>query len=165
MAQWWAFHLRSEPLNMIMGRTAVCLLGIVAAVGAFGQSAGSEKAAQSEKLKRGQYLVEKIGMCADCHTPMNEKGEPVMEKHLQGAVLMFKPTVPVPGWAEKSANIAGLKGWNDEEAIKFLTTGVDPNGKSPAPPMPRYRYSKADATAIMTYLRSLGPAQSGGASK
>src|ERR1700733_13286093 len=110
MAQWWAFHqLRSVTLKTFMGRTAVCFMGVVATIAAFGQDGNSGKAAQSEKLKRGQYLVEKIGMCADCHPPFNEKGEPVMDKHLQGAVLMFKPTVPVPGWAERSANIAGLK--------------------------------------------------------
>lgn len=152
-------------MKTFMGRTAVCFMGVVATIAAFGQDGNSGKAAQSEKLKRGQYLVEKIGMCADCHTPFNEKGEPVMDKHLQGAVLMFKPTVPVPGWAERSANIAGMKGWSDAEAIKFLTTGVDPNGKSPAPPMPRYRYTKADAAAVLAYLRSLEPQQSAGASK
>jgi mono/diheme cytochrome c family protein len=144
----------------------VCLFVFVTAIGVFGQATSvPKKVDQTDRVKRGQYLVEKIGMCADCHTPFNETGEPVMDKHLQGSVLMFKPAVPVPGWAEKSANIAGLKGWSDAEAMTFLTTGTDPNGKSPAPPMPRYRYNKADAAAIVSYLRSLAPAQAAGSSK
>jgi hypothetical protein len=108
-------------------------------------------------VKRGKYLVEGIGMCRDCHTPINEQGQPVKEKHLQGAQLMFKPAVPVPGWTERSANIAGLKGWTDAEALKFFTTGVGPNGKPAGPPMPEYRYTKSDAAAIIAYLRSLAP--------
>lgn len=116
-----------------------------------------KKDASTAKVKRGEYLVEKAGLCADCHTPFNEQGQPIKEKHLQGAVLIFKPTVPVPGWAERSADIAGLKGWSDAEAIKFLTTGVDPNGKMARPPMPPYRFNKADAAAIVAYLRTLAP--------
>ncbi|HEY3927753.1 MAG TPA: c-type cytochrome [Candidatus Koribacter sp.] len=135
---------------------ALCLLVATAALTA--QNKPAAKKFDSAELARGKYLVESIGMCGDCHTPINEMGQPVMDKNLQGATLMFKPTVPIPGWADRSANIAGLKGWTDEESIKFLTTGVDPNGKQAAPPMPQFRYSKADAAAITAYLRSLAPA-------
>ena len=120
------------------------------------QNAAPKKDDSAALVARGKYLVEQTGMCADCHTQMTEKG-PDMSKHLQGAVLPFKPTVPVPDWAERSANIAGLKGWSDEEAVKFLTTGVDPNGKHARPPMPAYRYNKKDAQAITAYLKSLAP--------
>jgi mono/diheme cytochrome c family protein len=144
----------------------VCLLAVVSAT--FAQNAGSatpKKTASSAQVKRGEYLVEKIGMCNDCHTPFNEQGQPIAEKHLQGAPLMFKPTVPVPGWVERSANIAGLKGWSDAEAIKFLTTGIDPNGKNPGPPMPAYRYNKEDAAAVAAYLKSLKPSGNEAAQK
>ncbi len=117
------------------------------------------------QIKRGEYLVESIGMCADCHTPFNEQGQPVKEKHLQGAMLMFKPSFPVPGWAERSANIAGMKGWSDADVVKFLMTGVDPNGKTARPPMPAYRYNKADAIAMLAYLRSLAPSGKEAASR
>ena len=64
------------------------------------QKAGSSEVdTKSAKVKHGQYLVENVSTCGDCHTPFSEKGEPVKEKHLQGATLMFKPTIPVPGWA------------------------------------------------------------------
>jgi mono/diheme cytochrome c family protein len=133
---------------------AVCLVAIAAVLSA--QS--SKKSSNADLVARGKYIVESTGMCADCHTPMTEKG-PDMSKHLQGATLMFKPTVPVPDWADRSATIAGLKGWSDAEAIKFFTTGVDPNGKTARPPMPAYRYSENDARAVTAYLRSLAPAK------
>jgi mono/diheme cytochrome c family protein len=107
-------------------------------------------------VARGKYLVEDIGACGDCHTPMNEKGEPIKEQWLKGTTLMFKPTVPVPNWADKSANIAGLPGWSDEAAIKFFMTGIAYNGLPARPPMPQYRYSRQDAAAIVAYLKSVG---------
>jgi mono/diheme cytochrome c family protein len=117
--------------------------------------AGAPKASSEKQVALGKYLVERIGACSDCHTPMNEKGEPLMAKHLQGAQLFFKPLVPVPNWADKSANIAGLPGWTDNDAIKFFMTGLAANGLPARPPMPQYRYSPQDAKAVVAYLRSL----------
>lgn len=119
--------------------------------------AGAPTASSEKQVARGKYLVESIGACSDCHTPMNERGEPVLAKHLQGTQLFFKPLVPVPNWADKSANIAGLPGWSDEDAVKFFMTGLAANGLPARPPMPQYRYSREDAQAVVAYLRSLKP--------
>lgn len=109
-------------------------------------------------IARGKYLVEGVAMCGDCHTPRNEKGEPIKEQLMKGTVLDFKPTVPMPVWADKSVDIAGLPGWNtDAAAIKFLMTGAVPNSVPARPPMPQYRFNRQDATAIVAYLRSLAP--------
>ena len=114
-------------------------------------------AAPAATLERGRYLVEQVGMCGDCHSPHNEKGEPVREKLLQGTSLPFKPTVPMPVWADKAPNIAGLPGWEDKDAVKFLMTGLAYNDLPARPPMPQYRFNQEDATAIVTYLRSMAP--------
>ena len=106
---------------------------------------------------RGKYLVENVGMCGDCHTPHNEKGEPVKDQWLKGAPLAFKPTVPMPVWADKAVNIAGLPGWDKDAAIKFLMTGIAYNGLPARPPMPQYRFNQQDAGAIVAYLQSLEP--------
>lgn len=123
--------------------------------------AGQQKshAGAGAKVARGKYLVESIGVCGDCHTPRNEKGEFVKEQWLQGAILDFKPTVPMPVWADKSVNIAGLPGWEKDAAIRFFMTGIASNGLPPRPPMPQYRYSQPDAEAIVAYLQSLEPAR------
>jgi mono/diheme cytochrome c family protein len=119
-------------------------------------------AAGSAKLERGKYLVEQVGMCGDCHTPHNEKGEPIQEKTLQGTILPFRPTVPMPVWADKTPNIAGLPGWEDKDAIRFLMTGIAYNDLPARPPMPQYRFNQEDAAAIMAYLRSLAATQAAG---
>jgi Cytochrome c len=110
-------------------------------------------------LAHGKYLVENVAGCNDCHTPFNEKGEPIQEQYLQGTVLPFKPTVPMPVWADTSTNIAGLPGWDKDAAIKFLMTGIAQNGLPARPPMPQFKLNLQDATAVVAYLQSLKPKQ------
>jgi mono/diheme cytochrome c family protein len=110
----------------------------------------------SATIARGKYLVENVGLCGDCHTPHNEKGEPLKDQWLKGATLDFKPTVPVPVWADKAVNIAGLPGWNKDAAIKFFMTGIGYNELPARPPMPQYRFNRQDSEAIVAYLQSLG---------
>jgi mono/diheme cytochrome c family protein len=122
-------------------------------------SARPQPQAEADKaqLERGRYLVQQVGVCGDCHTPRNEQGQPVEAKTLQGARIMFKPTVPMPNWGEFAPAIAGLPGFTDAQAIMFLTTGENASGKLSAPPMPPYRFNKEDARAVIAYLRSLAP--------
>lgn len=130
--------------------TAACCVGL----GSLSLIAASP-AAEKSKMDRGRYLVEGVGLCGECHTPTNEKGEPLQGKALSGAPVMMKPTVPMPAWAEKAPNISGLPGWTDADAVKFLMTGIAYNGLSPRPPMPPYRMIKEDAEAVVMYLKSL----------
>jgi mono/diheme cytochrome c family protein len=117
-------------------------------------SAAADQASSAE-VRRGKYLVVEVARCGDCHTPMNDKGEPVTEKWLQGTVLMFKPTVAMP-WADTSPNIAGLPGWTTSDAVTFFMTGKY-KGQGRRPPMPDYHLTRRDAEAVVTYLKSLGP--------
>jgi hypothetical protein len=136
-------------------------LGLVC-LAIFATSKGSSAAPSAEVLARGKYLVDQVGMCSDCHSGHNEKGELIKEKYLQGAVLPFKPIVPMPVWADKAPNIAGLPGWEDGAAVKFFMTGIAYNDLPGRPPMPQYRFSKQDAMAVVAYLRSLAPQERGG---
>ena len=65
--------------------------------------------------------------------PKNEKGEPIAGKELRGAPLSFKPIAPVPDWADKAPNIAGLRAWETADAVKFLMTGIAYNDLPPRP--------------------------------
>lgn len=103
---------------------------------------------------RGRYLVERAGMCQDCHTPHNEKGEFVKEQWLLGSALPFKPLAPMP-WMEVAPPIAGLPTLTREQAVHFLMTGERPGKPHVTPPMPEYRFDEADAEAIAAYLKSL----------
>ena len=110
-------------------------------------------------VARGKYLVEQVGLCGDCHTPRNDRGEPIKEQWLKGATLDFKPIGAAPVWAEKAPGIAGLPGWEKDAAIRFLMTGVARNDLPSRPPMPQYRFNVQDAQAIVAYLKSLTPAK------
>ncbi len=116
----------------------------------------TESTSNAALIARGKYLVTGAGQCGDCHTPMDKKGQPIKSQALQGAPIMFKPTVPVPGWTDMSMPLVGLPTMaSDEDAISFFTTGKHLNGKSAAPPMPQFRFNKKDAEAIVAYLKSL----------
>ena len=102
-------------------------------------SASGKTDSKQQQIAHGEYLVKAIGQCGDCHTPMNEKGEFIPGKWLQGKKLEFAPTVPMPVWADTSPNIAGLPGWDHEKAVQFFMTGLAPNGQPARPPMPHTR--------------------------
>ena len=130
---------------------ALCIMVARDVLAASGNSTGKQQ------IAHGEYLVKAIGQCGECHTPMNEKGEFVQGKWLQGTKLTFTSTVPVPNWADTSPNIAGLEGWNHEKAVQFFMTGLAPNGQPARPPMPQYHMNRADAEAVVAYLESLKP--------
>jgi len=141
--------------KLVVAAAAVALLCVSIMAGQNAKPPASSKAA----IARGKYLVENVGMCGDCHTPRNEKGEFIKEQWLTGAPFPFKPIAPMPVWAEKSVNIAGLPGWDKDAAVKFMMTGIAYNGLPARPPMPEYRFNRTDSEAVVAYLRSLSPAK------
>ena len=135
-------------------RTSLLLAGtLLACTATF--AAPPDKASQNKAIARGEYLVKKVAMCGDCHSPRNEKGEVIEEKWMQGQVLPFKALVPMP-WADRAPNVAGLKGLTDDKATRLLMGERVLNLR---PPMPPYAMSKEDASAVVAYLRSLAPAK------
>jgi mono/diheme cytochrome c family protein len=113
--------------------------------------------ATPEQIARGKYLVDAVARCGDCHSPHNEKGEPLPGKDLRGATLDFKPLTPIPVWADRAPNIAGMRGWEQDDAVKFFMTGIAYNDLPARPPMPQYKMNKEDAEAVVAYLKSLSP--------
>ena len=99
-----------------------------------------------ERVERGHYLVVPAGQCMDCHGPT-----------LHGGPLtsFLNPALP-PSVTRRAPKIAGLPMFrSDSDAIHFLHTGQLPGGGHARPPMPQYRFSRDDASAIVTYLRTL----------
>ena len=107
------------------------------------------------QIQRGQYLVERVGMCADCHTPKTDSGDYDRAQWLMGDVVDLKPGSSKP-FALVAPMIAGLPNFtNDIQALKFFQTGTNELGKLALAPMPRFRLNDEDATAVVAYLRSL----------
>ena len=118
-------------------------------------SAAPDASKAQAQIKRGEYLVKGVGQCGECHTPFTPTGGFVMDKWLQGKRLEFAPLIPIPIWSPTSPNIAGLEGWDTEKAVQFLMTGLAQNGQPARPPMPQYKMNRADAEAVVAYLKSL----------
>ena len=109
-------------------------------------------------LKHGEYLVNRAVLCGDCHTPQDDRGRPDRSRLLRGATLPIRPKKETKNWADESPDITGggLAGmWSEQDMVKFLTTGTDPQGKTARPPMPAFRLNARDARAVYRYLRSV----------
>ena len=131
---------------------ATALLGAIAAPG---RSHGADARAQ---LERGRYLVESVAMCQECHTPRDESGNLDRSRWLQGGLHGYRPLKPMAEWADRAPALAGLPGWlDDEDVVYFLENGARRDGRSPRPPMKRFRMHAQDAKAVVAYLRSLKP--------
>ena len=112
--------------------------------------------------KHGAYLVNSLVLCSDCHTPQDEQGMPDRTRQLQGTVLPVRPKKETKNWADESPDITarGLAGkWSEDAMVKFLGTGIDPDGNKARPPMPAFRMNADDARAVAVYLKSLSGAK------
>lgn len=126
------------------------------------QKAAASKSSQAALITHGKYLVDRVAMCGDCHTPRLSSGAPDASKYLQGADLDFKPVHPVPNWAERAPDITaeGMKEYTVEQLATVLKGEMDEKGQPIPmfkPPMPAYRLNDYDAKAVATYLKSLKP--------
>lgn len=115
----------------------------------------ANQAAQEGLASRGQYLVDNIGMCSECHTPRDDEGNLDKRRYLQGAPIWIMPVHPMTNWAMRAPAIAGLEGFTDAQAQTVLEKGIGPNGLQIQPPMHVYHMNHADAQAVVAYLRSL----------
>lgn len=106
--------------------------------------------------ERGKYFVEHVAMCIECHTPRDDSGRLLRAKYLKGAPVPVKspPYVQVK-WALRAPAIAGLPGYTAEQGVRLLTEGITADGRRPDAPMPPFQFSRADAEAIVAYLKSL----------
>lgn len=105
-------------------------------------------------VARGEYLVNDVVLCGDCHTPMSAQG-PDLSRRLQGGPNMTTPTIEMP-WATEVPAIAGIPAhFTEAQFISFLQTGVRPDGSHPRPPMPLYRLNEEDARAVAAYIRTV----------
>jgi len=63
-----------KPIPSFLAGGVFCL---AATLVSFAQTAKPAAAGASKsQVAHGEYLVKSIAGCPDCHTPMNEKGEP-----------------------------------------------------------------------------------------
>lgn len=130
-------------------------LFLLSAVPTSAQVKSKSQAAGGHLTGGGKYIVEQVALCIECHTPRDEKGNLQRTEYLKGAPVLVKSPFPEMKWALKAPAIAGLPGYTEEQGIRLLTEGVTRDGRKPDPPMPPYRLNRADAEAVVAYLKSL----------
>jgi mono/diheme cytochrome c family protein len=142
---------------------AVTLLSLsMVATLAVSRSAAQKKdaVASGTDIKRGEYLVEQIAECGECHSPRNERGELRRDAWLRGARIWIQPVKPIPNWADRAPALAGLPSFTERQVECVLENGTGPNGEELHPPMHIYHMNHSDAKAIAAYLKSLPQGQS-----
>jgi mono/diheme cytochrome c family protein len=138
--------------------TACCVWLLAAVGGALAES----------PAERGDYLVNTIMACGNCHSPRGADGKIVAEKALSGGL-----TFVTPPFTATAANITpdaetGIGSWSDAEIKRALVEGMRPDhghlaGVPLAAIMPAnfYRALLADdLDAIVAYLHTVKPIRS-----
>ncbi len=132
-------------------RTLVAAL-VGAAVMTF--SVAAQTPGPSGDVARGEYLVNSVAMCVQCHSPRDASGNIIEGRKLTGAPMPVRGPAWSGPWAYQAPAIARLSGFTDDQVIMLLTEGHAGDRPKPRPPMPPFRMAREDATAIVAYLRS-----------
>lgn len=124
-------------------------------------SAAVPSAMAETPLERGTYLVNTIGACGNCHSPVDANG------NRSGPALSGGPALLSPVFEAYAPNITsgtktGIGTWSEDQIVTALREGKRPDGRMLRPPMPIPLYasmSDADAHAIAAYLKTLPPSE------
>ncbi|HWZ92926.1 MAG TPA: hypothetical protein VNW92_28870 [Polyangiaceae bacterium] len=127
-------------------------------------AAGEGGASASGSIARGDYIVNHVAACGDCHTPRNMDGSPDLTKMLAGnpAFADLDPTsatkglVPTPNLTPDPDT--GLGNWTDEQIKNAFLNGLDSDNQPLFSIMPYFVFhnmSDEDANSIVLYLRSI----------
>ena len=117
-------------------------------------------------LDRGQYLVEHVAGCIDCHSKRDftKYSGPVVPGTEGGGGMVFDEKFGLPGKLY-GKNITpdqetGIGTWTDEDIMKALTRGISKNGDTLFPLMPYANYNrmaKDDLLSIIAFIKTLKP--------
>ena len=115
----------------------------------------TRNASNGDAVARGKYIVEDVAMCGTCHTPRFANGDLDRNRWLAGAPVPYLPAQPTTDWPINAPRLAGTPPTTNAGMITLLTTAVWIDGKPLRDPMPKFHMSRADAEAVVAYLRSL----------
>jgi mono/diheme cytochrome c family protein len=119
----------------------------------------SSAATADTLVERGDYLVNTIMTCQNCHTPKGPTGD-IADKAFSGGLSFDEPPFKVTAPNITQDAETGIGKWSDAEIKTLLRTGVRPNGVPVAAVMPTGFYhimTERDLDAVVAYLRTLKP--------
>ena len=112
-------------------------------------------AAAGGDVARGAYIVNSVAMCPTCHTPRTADGQMNQSEWLQGGPVVYLPANPTPNWPQYEPRIGGTLPTSEANMITLLTTGIWTDGKELRDPMPKFHMNRADADAVVAYLKTV----------
>lgn len=118
--------------------------------------------ATPERLARGEYLVEGVAHCFQCHSdhdltkpnlPIKDgmKGAGWMMEQAEGLGTIIAPNIT----PDKET---GIGNWTDDEIARAIREGISRDGRALFPIMPYQNFrnmSDEDLAAVVVYLRSI----------
>jgi len=128
-------------------------LAALAALALVGATGTASFAASS--VERGDYLVNSIMGCGNCHTPAGPTG-PIADLALTGQ--MVDNNAQFTAVAPNITPAGEVKDWTDAQLMKAIREGIRPDGSLIGPPMPFEVYkgiSDDDLASIVMYLRTV----------
>ena len=120
-------------------------------------------ASTPETISRGDYLVNHVTGCLDCHSGHDDSkfSSPIARGTEGKGGEVFGHEDHVPGTlTAKNITPYHLKNWTDGELFRTLTTGVNKDGQPLFPLMPYPHFNQMDPEdiqAIIAYIRTLNP--------
>jgi len=115
--------------------------------------------AQSDLVKRGDYLVNGILTCGNCHTPKRPNGD-IMDKAFSGGLSWDEPPFKVTAPNITQDKETGIGKYSNAEIKQVLRKGIKSNGVPVAMVMPSGFYeimTDRDLDAVVAYLRTIKP--------
>jgi mono/diheme cytochrome c family protein len=123
--------------------------------------AGTATNNSGNAASRGKYIVTEVAKCGNCHTPRTPSGEIDYDRWLAGGPVPYLPAQPGQDWPLLCPRIGGLPPATDAQMITLLTTGIWTTGVPLRSPMPEFHMTRADAEAVLAYLKSVNPGRGG----
>ena len=112
-------------------------------------------------LERGQYLVEGILTCGNCHTPRGPGGVlDTARRHAGGPQVWETAQYKVHPSNITPDKETGIGRWTREQIKVALRDGKRPNGQQLSPQMPSAYYkifAPSDLDAVVAYVQSIPP--------
>jgi len=105
-------------------------------------------------VARGEYLATSVALCVQCHSPRDARGNLIEADKFRGGAIPLQSPYPGEAWAFSAPSLRGLVGLTDAQVVALLTTGKATGRPAPKRPMPPFRLNRADAEAIVAFLRT-----------
>jgi mono/diheme cytochrome c family protein len=125
------------------------------------QAGATTNSGNGDSISRGKYIVTEVAKCGNCHTPRTQNGEIDYDRWLAGGPVPYLPAQPGQDWPLLCPRIGGLPPASDAQMITLLTTGIWTTGKPLRSPMPEFHMTRADAEAVLAYLKSITTGRGG----